>query len=343
MSRSQLLHDPVYRAASDVASAADASAVAALRVLVITNTYPTASTPGDTPCIQDQVEGLGRHGVQTDLLVIDRRSRWNYLKAALRVFLLSFQARRYDLIHAYYGYCGLLARLQCRCPVVITFRGSDLLSRREGWVGRLAARLADGVIVMTEEMKQASGRRDAHVIPFGINTAVFFPVPKADARRALGLAQDEKLILFPWNPARPEKRFDLLEDALRLVRRTHPGARLVSVCDQPHTVIAQYMNACDVLALASDHEGSPVAVREALACNLPVVSVDVGDVAALIARVDGCYLARQEAVDLAEKLARALDRQARTDSVRLMSAMDADWAARQVLSVYEQVLHKRKS
>jgi glycosyltransferase involved in cell wall biosynthesis len=103
-------------------------------------------------------------------------------------------------------------------------------------------------------------------------------LPREVARRQLGLPAEKPLILFAGDHWRPEKRFDLVEAAVRLVQRELPDAELVLVTKQPHDVVPIYMSACDVLVLTSDLEGSPMVVKEAMACNLPIVSVRVGDV-----------------------------------------------------------------
>lgn len=315
---------------------------AKLRVLAVTNTYPIDEIPGDTPCIKDQIMALRARGVEVDLLHIDRsKGKLSYAKAAWRLFLTSFQSKRYDLVHAYYGHCGLLARLQIRYPVVTTFRGSDLLSRKDGAIGKIAAKLVEGVIVMSEEMKRAAKRNDAHIIPFGVNLDLFTPYPMERARRDLGLPSSDKLLLFPWDPARPEKRFDIVKEAVQILQTEQESVRLVVVFNLPHQILAKYMNACNAMVLASNHEGAPMAVREAMACNLPIVSVDVGDVRQVIADTEGCYLCKQEAEDLAEKLSRALNWGERTDGARMIGKMDAAWAAEQVISVYNLVLSKR--
>ncbi|MBN1283777.1 MAG: glycosyltransferase [Anaerolineae bacterium] len=313
-----------------------------MRVLVVTNIYPTEREPGTNPCVKDQVLALRELGVEIDLLYINRWNKLNYFKAALQVFLTSFGRKRYDLIHAHYGHCGWVARVQLRAPLVVTFHGSDLLSRKDGAIGKVAARWADGVIVMTDEMKRASKRADASVIPFGVDTALFHPRPVEEARHELGLPLDAGLVLFPWDPKRPVKRFDIVEASMQLVQQTHPNARLEVVYNQSREIIARYMNACDAMVLTSDHEGSPMAVREALACLLPVVSVDVGDVRQLIGDIDGCHLCAQEPRDVADKLGQALARRRRLDPAQAQRRVDAASAARQVLEVYERVL-KRKS
>lgn len=317
--------------------------VSNIRVLVVTNTYPTDEMPGDTPCIKDQILVLRAQGVEIDLLLIGRsRRRQSYAVAAWRLFLTSFQGRRYDLIHAYYGHSGLLARLQLRYPVVVTFRGSDLLGPKDGAIGRLVARLVEGVIVVSEEMKRAAKREDAHIIPFGVKLGLFTPYPMERARRDLGLPLDDKLVLFPWDPARVEKRFDVVKEAIQALQKEQENARLVVVYSKPRELVAKFMNACNAMVLASDHEGAPMAVREAMACNLPIVSVDVGDVRQIIGDTEGCYLCKREAADLAEKLGWALSREGRTDGVRVVEKMDVAWAARQVISVYNLVINRKR-
>jgi len=312
---------------------------ARLHALAITNTFPTLDTPGDSPQILDQIEALKSAGILIDTLYVDRyKGVRGYIAAAWKIFLLSFQKKKYDIIHAYYGHCGLLARLQFRYPIVITFLGSDLLHPRDGTIGKVAARLADGIIVQSEEMKRMSKREDAYIIPFGINLNLFKPCPTQDARHELGLDPDEKLLLFPWNPARAVKRIDIIQKAVQILQQRHIKVRIISIFNQPHEVVAKYMNACNAMVLASDHEGSPMALREAMACNLPIISVDVGDVRQIIENVQGCYLCRRDPADIAEKLILSLELARRTNGERIIRQHDAAWSAGQVLELYARVL-----
>lgn len=309
------------------------------RILVLTNTYPTAEMPGDSPQIHDQIEALKSYGMDVDVMHVNRyRGKQAYFETAWKLFLLSFKPKRYDLIHAYYGHCGFLALLQFKYPVIATFLGSDLLHPRDAMIGKVASRFVAGVIVQSEEMKRASKRADACIIPFGVNTRLFTYLPKEETRRELGLAVDEKLVLFPWNPTRPVKRFDLVQQSIEIVRQRYERVKVLTIYGQPHEIVAKYMSACDVMILVSDHEGSPMALREAMACNLPIVSVDVGDVHSLIENVDGYYLCKQEPSDIAEKLCKALERGGRTCGAQIVRRSDAAWGARQVIQLYERVL-----
>lgn len=309
-----------------------------LSALVVTNTYPTPAHPSDTPCVREQLEALKSKGVRIELLHINSRRKLEYLRAAWRIFLLNFQHRRYHLIHAHYGYSGVLARLQMRYPVVVTFHGSDLNNPWEGIVGRLVSHLVREVIVMSAAMKGASGRPDAHVIPFGIDGQCFHPYPKALARQELGMSEQGKRVLFPWNPARPEKRFALAQAAIEIARREYPDLVLMPVWDRPREVIARNMQACDALLLTSTAEGSPVAVRESLACGLPVVSVDVGDVRELITGVPGCAICAPNPEEIAERLVAALRRPTVGGEGPQTRGYGTEVAAEQVLQVYQAAL-----
>jgi len=312
-----------------------------IRVLIVTNTYPSEDRPGDTPSIKDQVEDLKRLGVSVEVLYIDgKRKKINYIWGALKIFLLSFMPRKYDLIHAFYGHTGVLAKFQNKYPVVVTFLGSDLLasnllSKKDRWIGKYAARMANGVIVMTDEMKKASNRPDASVIPFGANTDIFNLYPASQARVDLGLRHDKKLILFPWEPTRPEKRYWIAQEVVSLLQSNY-DVELLTVFNKPREIIAKYMSACDVMLLTSEHEGAPLAVREALACRLPVVSVDVGDVRKVVEETGGGYIASKDASDLAEKVSWVFE--GKENLFNYPSKMQkSEDSAKEVLSFYKKL------
>jgi glycosyltransferase involved in cell wall biosynthesis len=102
------------------------------------------------------------------------------------------------------------------------------------------------------------------------------------------------------------------------------------------------MNACDVLLLVSDKEGSPMVVKEAMACNLPVVSVPAGDVAEIIADTEGCYLCLQDPKDAAEKLESVLRWGKRTNGRNKIGHMEIGAISRRIVSVYEDVLREKR-
>jgi len=122
-----------------------------------------------------------------------------------------------------------------------------------------------------------------------------------------------------------------------MLHREDESVELVLATGQPHERIPLYMNACDVLALASDYEGSPVVIKEAMACNLPIVSVDVGDVAQVIGGTVGCYICRRDPADMAQNLKRALERGQRTDGRRVIQRLGLDATVNSLLRIYEEL------
>lgn len=309
------------------------------KVLLVTNQYPTAEHPGDAPCIEDQVEALRGLGVEVDVVVIDRfRSPWSYLRCALQMLWRNLHWRGHDVVHAFYGYAGLAALFQRRAPVVLTYRGSDLLGGIDGRIGRAIAPRVAGVVTMTEEMKERSGRRDARVIPFGIDLDRVRPVPTAEARRRLGLDPTAPLVLFPYDRRRRVKRFDLVEAVVERLRDEFPKIRILEVFDRPQEELALHMSACDLFLIASDYEGSPLAVREAMAMNLPVVSVPVGDVPELLDGVQySSVVASQDVEALVEASRPVLRDRARSAGRERIAQFDASWSAREVIALYEEV------
>jgi len=97
-----------------------------IRVLVVTNMYPSPDRPAYGNFVREQVESLRALGVVPGVLFIDgRTSRAEYARAIARVRHAARGA--FDLLHAHYGLTGFFAVLQSRLPVVITFHGDDLL------------------------------------------------------------------------------------------------------------------------------------------------------------------------------------------------------------------------
>lgn len=302
-----------------------------------------------SPAIQDQIEEFRKLGISVEVMPINTNKKITYFKVAWRVFLLNFFRRGFDIIHAYYGHSGLVAKTQFRIPVVTTFQGTDILGGKEGQmgprdgkIGGLAAKLTEGIIVMSEQMQRLSGRPDAVVIPFGINTDIFNMQPQTEAREALGLSQDVLYVLFPWSPDRVEKNFHIAKAAVEILRDRGERVEILPIFSKPRETIARYMNACDAMVLVSDHEGAPVAVREAMACGLPIVSVDVGDVAEVLEGVTpGCIVPRT-AEAVADALHSILEQRARSSGPEKIATLDASWSARQVLPIYEKVLKGKK-
>ncbi|HEX5198253.1 MAG TPA: glycosyltransferase [Gaiellales bacterium] len=288
---------------------APAPEVDRLRVLVLTNMFPTAAEPWFGVFVSDQTADLRDAGVDAEVLAFDARSsRRSYLTAARRLHH-ALRHARFDIVHAHYGLAGAIAATQRRVPVVTTFHGTDALARSERPISWVVARRTRPIVV-APVVADSLGLRGAAVIPCAVDTELFALVDRAEARRLLGWPADGAYVLFPAardDPTKRPKRSDLFDAAMRHVRRRVPGVRDVSLDGLSRTQVAAAMSAADVMLMTSDREGSPVTVKESLACATPVVSVSVGDVAEVIGGLPGCAITARDPAALAAAVLRALE------------------------------------
>ena len=240
------------------------------------------TTNEDAPFFTQSVASLAERGVSTTVAPVpgdptgaDGRSPLDYARYVRNV--RRSLDRTVDLVHAHYGLTAPFALAQRRVPVVLSLWGSDLLGS-VGPLSRFASRFCDEVIVMSPEMARAIDL-DPHVIPDGIDLERFHPIDYERAGREVGWTEPGYDVLFPYGPHRTVKNHPRAERIIKHVsERFDVPVRLRTVSGVSHDRIPLYMNAADALLLTSHSEGSPNAIKEALACELPVVSTDVGDV-----------------------------------------------------------------
>jgi teichuronic acid biosynthesis glycosyltransferase TuaC len=272
---------------------------------------------GISPLVKQQGESLIQHGHQVHYFTVQGKGLKGYLKS---FFYLrkSLKTSVCHIIHAHYGLCGILALFaKKKQPLVVSFMGDDLLGshKPDGRITKSSKVLVsinkllskwfyNFSIVKSVEMEKVLNHRKVKVIPNGVDTKKFYPISKIEARKKLNLPLTDQIVVFVSNPSRPEKNFPLVQESVKCLK--DPNIKLIAVYNKSHEEINYWLNAADVLALASFHEGSPNVVKEAMACNCPVVSTPVGDVNQVFGNIPGCFLSDFSVKEYNQKLNEAI-------------------------------------
>ncbi len=332
---------------------------AAPRVLAVTNMWPTGGSHRGI-FVHDQVESLRALGVEIDIEVVANSGKsTDYLLGMWRVRQRVLSEKRlgrpYDLVHVHYGLTSLASRFAGSVPQVLSFYGTDVNSLFERTLSRvgMGRRMARRIYV-SARLARIMRDEDGDVIPNGVDFSIFAPGDRAEARRRHGIDQHDQVVLFGGDPGTAVKGYDVFADVIAALReRGLPVRELVySEPDQQAVDLVAKLDAADCLLFCSKYgqEGSPTVVKEATAMGLPVVSVDVGDVSEILAKVVpssvvefpqpwGGDQARARLVTaLTEETAKVLELGSRSDGRERNSSLDLPQIAGRVLSVYEAVI-----
>jgi teichuronic acid biosynthesis glycosyltransferase TuaC len=323
------------------------------RILMVSGIYPTMERPYAGTFVKATVDALLVRGHEVEIVhPLHGPVPLRYLLATLQVFFKTL-TKRFDVVHGHYGLWCLAARMQWTTPVMATFLGDDLLgtvtinggySKKSQMVVRVSqwvSRHVEIVHVKTEQMKKASQSADAFVLPSGVNFDLFQPQPRDESRAKLGWDQERYYVVFANNPAIPVKNFPLARKAIERLQESGIDAELVVANGQPQATVVQYINASNALILSSIAEGSPNVVREAMACNVPVVATDVGDVASVLARTEGCSVCPHDAEALAQGLEKALKHSEPTTGRADTAHLAIQELVKQVEFMYELAIERK--
>ena len=300
--------------------------------------YPTPQRPGYGAFVWQQAEQLRRFGHVVDVVnILGFRSKLNYLKGVVDVVRRT-RITHYDVVHAHYGLTAIPAWFRLHAPLVMTLHGSDLLGTYlECMCSSMMWRLADAVIVVSEEMRR---RIPGIVIPCGVDLDQFRLHDRDEARARLGWPLDKHLVLFPFDPGRRVKRYDLAKAAVDRLSDTGVAVQLVTVSGVDNGAMPWYYSAADVMVLSSDREGSPTSIKEALACGLPVVATDVGDVREIVSGVAGAWICGHDVDEITRGLRDALNepRSGRHLRRAAMARYSQARTVERIIGVYNRVL-----
>jgi teichuronic acid biosynthesis glycosyltransferase TuaC len=332
-----------------------------VRVLFVTSMYPSQEAPGYAAYMAEQVRSLRAAGVDVDLFQFNpRRTRFNYA-VSLPPLIRKLRSQRYDVLHTHHTYSLILVDVartvaRSRVPLVLTNHegeASDTTRRTRTWhptsllrnsllLKKLVIRRADFPIFVSQRLSDViypSG--ESAVIPCGVDMEKFRRLDRAQCRGRLHLPLDTFVIFFPANPKSREKRIALAEATYDVVRHRHPRTLMLTGGNIPPESMPLYYNAADVVLQTSFYEGSPTIVKEALACEIPLVSTDVGDTQAVVRGVPHCFICRDDPSELADSVLKCEDQRATGGRDRLLAlGLSLEQTARKLIGVYQRVANR---
>ena len=330
-----------------------------MNILYIVNTFPDKNNPAAETFVKTQIDSVRRAGACVSVFNIrGPQSTWNYLSAIVRV-RRKYKYESYDIIHGHYVYSGIVAALQCRIPSVVSFMGSDLNGapnaaggmQFRGYLDIALSHLLEffvtGIVVKNNFMQGRLFRpKRSIILPNGVDFKVFYPIDRAIARKKIGIDESGSLryVLFVGSPSSPlNKGWNIAKKAVEIAKNYSSDIRLINTSGVPHNSMVYFMNAADVLILPSMREGSPNVVKEAMACNLPIISTDVGDVHEIIEGVELCRIVPRDPKAFANAILDIINKGSRTNGRKRIEHLKIERVSQRLIGFYEHIIEKHKA
>ena len=306
---------------------------------------------GIVPFIKSQGESLKENGVELDYFTIKGKGIKGYLSNIIPLRKV-IKEGNYDIIHSHYTFCGWTSLLaDFRANHIISFMGSDTYGefdekgkRKFSSLGvvllaQMIQPFMKGIIVKSDNLAAyIYNKKKLNIVPNGVDFNRFQPLDKKEARKKLGIDEHIKSILFLSNPANPRKNFKLISDAMRFLRTKK--YKIIAPFPISPELVPYYINAADVLVQPSVQEGSSNLVKEAMACNCPIISTDSGDAVQVIGETRNCYITKFDPQDLAEKIDLILDNNSRTNGRNNIAHLEINIIAEKIIDIYKGVINE---
>lgn len=294
------------------------------------------SKEGISPIIRNQGKSIEKCGYQVSYYAIKGRGILGYLRNIIP--LRKHLTNNFDIVHAHYSLSAFTASLAGAKPLIVSLMGSDVKS---GEFFKLIIKVFNKlswsrIIVKSDDMKTSLGKKDLSVIPNGVDINMFKPLDQVECKKQLNWSTEKKQILFAANPLRQVKNFQLAQAVFALIGYSDYELKILD--NVPNKEMVIYYNAADVVLLTSLWEGSPNAIKEAMACNRPIVCTDVGDVNWLLSKATNCFVTSFNEKEIADSI--DLASQYRTSNGRELLIeldLDSDSVANKIIDLYKTI------
>lgn len=327
-------------------------------VFMVTNSNLKDGVPDLFTFVNSQADSIKKAGWKIHMGVVDDRTSVKGILRNIRKLRSEVVLVKPGLVHAQYGSvtAAISYFIRGKLPLVVSFCGDDLLgtpspglgwrlrSRAGRFIGLLTAMRANAIIIKSHNLFQALPgilRTKATILPNGVDIDFFRPIDQGEARTKLNWTQKGKVILFnpSWGEDQTRKNPALARKTIEILGRTIPDVSLHMLSKASSEKVMLMLNAADCLIVTSLHEGSPNIVKEAMACNLPVVSVPCGDVAERLSMTSPGYIRPYDANALSIAIKNVFQAGGRSNGREQLIAqgLTIDRIAERLIQIYQNV------
>jgi len=290
------------------------------------------------PFITEQGNKLIEFDCEVDYFTVTSKGMKGYL-SHLAKLKKQLKTKKYDIVHAHFGLSGALAVLQRFVPVVITFHNGETLTRKGNLISSVASLFSAYNIYVAEHIYKLTyfkKARQSLILPCGINIDEMQLIAKDEARTQMGLPEHSINIVFGGVFANLRKNVALAQESIGITGRI--DVNLIELKGYNRKQVNALLCAADLMLLPTISEGSPQIVKEAMACNCPIVATDVADIRVLLNNTEGTYLTSFSPEDVAAKITDAIAFGKRTEGREFIQQYDNKVIVKQILELYKKIV-----
>lgn len=275
-----------------------------MKVLFVCSGNRASGKPGAV--VRNQSDALISEGVNISFYLITKAGFLGYLLSIIPL-INTIKKEKPNRIHSHYSLSAFVSTValffvRSKIKHVVSLMGSDAQSK--GWkkylIRLFQKKYWSHTIVKSESMALQLDLNDYNVIPNGVDLNKIKPIDKIDSKNL-------NTVIFVADPSRYSKNFPLAQKSIDIAKLSNQKINFLTKFNMLHKDVVELLNSSSCLLLTSRWEGSPNIVKEAMACNLPIVSTNVGDVEWLLDGVEGCFVVNHNENEIGDAILNALN------------------------------------
>lgn len=309
-----------------------------MKVLFITNSYPTKELPYYGIYIKEQYEFIKKSpNIDCEILILKGK---NSILKYFQPLKVMEKIRKFnpDIIHIQYGLTAipifLIYPFIFKRKIISTFHGSDIngnffVSKLSGLLAKISC--ANIAVSKEIELKLSKYKEKTHHIPCGVDS-IFFD--RENYTRT-------NKIIFSGHPDRIVKNYTLFKKITKILESEYNQVFEVIIFDNKSRFeVKDALNSSKCLVMTSISEGSPQVVKEAIVSDLPIVSTPVGDVPFLIKNLSDSFICNDEK-EFAEKIVYILNLENKLlNDPDYKESLSNNKVCKKIISIYEVFYEK---